>query len=144
MVKLRECPFCGGEALLRERYINGVANTKHYRRECRHCKATFSHWFRSVKKADEAWNRRAQPENEPITNDALTRDELYYLDGEPLYVMDGEGHECYCVVNTKNEDCIDNEAGAWCFEFYDMTGDGKHGLHKIGWRAYRTKPERSE
>lgn len=92
----------------------------------------------------ERGNRRAQPENEPHTNDALTRDELYHLDGEPLYVMDGEGHECYCVVNTKNEDCIDNEAGAWCFEFYDMTGDGKYGLHKIGWRAYRTKPERGE
>ena len=55
---LLPCPFCGGEALMRERYINGVANTKHYIRECRHCKATFAHWFRSIKKANEAWNRR--------------------------------------------------------------------------------------
>jgi Lar family restriction alleviation protein len=59
---LLPCPFCGGEALMRERYINGIANTKHYRRECRHCKATFAHWYRSMKKADEAWNRRVQPE----------------------------------------------------------------------------------
>ena len=43
---------------MRERYINGIANRKHYRRECRHCKATFTHWYRSMKKADEAWNRR--------------------------------------------------------------------------------------
>ena len=43
---------------MRERYINGIANTKHYRRECRHCKATFAHWYRSMKKADEVWNRR--------------------------------------------------------------------------------------
>ena len=56
---LRECPFCGGESLLRERYINGIANIKHYRRECRHCKATFANWYRSIKKANEAWNRRA-------------------------------------------------------------------------------------
>lgn len=56
---LLPCPFCGGESLLRDRYINGVANTKHYIRECRHCKATFAHWFRSIKKANEAWNRRA-------------------------------------------------------------------------------------
>jgi Lar family restriction alleviation protein len=56
---LLPCPFCGGEALMRERYINGIANRKHYRRECRHCKATFAHWFRSIKKANEAWNRRA-------------------------------------------------------------------------------------
>ncbi len=27
---LLPCPFCGGEALMRERYINGIANTKHY------------------------------------------------------------------------------------------------------------------
>jgi Lar family restriction alleviation protein len=57
--KLLPCPFCGGESLLRDRYINGAANTKHYIRECRHCKATFAHWFRSIKKANEAWNRRA-------------------------------------------------------------------------------------
>jgi Lar family restriction alleviation protein len=58
-MKIEKCPFCGGESLLRDRYINGVANTKHYIRECRHCKATFAHWFRSIKKANEAWNRRA-------------------------------------------------------------------------------------
>lgn len=58
-IKLLPCPFCGGEALMRERYINGIANKKHYRRECRLCKATFAHWYRSMKKADEAWNRRA-------------------------------------------------------------------------------------
>ncbi len=58
MNELKPCPFCGGESLLRDRYINGVANTKHYIRECRHCKATFAHWFRSIKKANEAWNRR--------------------------------------------------------------------------------------
>ena len=56
--KLLPCPFCGGESLLRDRYINGVANTKHYIRECRHCKATFANWYRSIKKANEAWNRR--------------------------------------------------------------------------------------
>ena len=59
---LLPCPFCGGESLLRERYINGVANTKHYIRECRHCKATFANWYRSIKKANEAWNRRAEDE----------------------------------------------------------------------------------
>ena len=58
-MKIEKCPFCGGESLLRERYVNGTANTKHYIRECHHCKATFAHWFRSIKKANEAWNRRA-------------------------------------------------------------------------------------
>ena len=44
--------------MLRERYIEGIASRKHYRRECRHCKATFADWYRSIKKANEAWNRR--------------------------------------------------------------------------------------
>jgi transcriptional regulator NrdR family protein len=50
MIELKKCPFCGGEAILRERYINGTANIKHYRRECRHCKATFANanWYRSI------------------------------------------------------------------------------------------------
>ena len=74
-MEIKICPFCGGEALLRERYISGIANTKHYRRECRHCKATFANWYRSIKKADEAWNRRADPENKP-----LTLSELYDID----------------------------------------------------------------
>lgn len=64
MDKLLPCPFCGGEALMRERYIAGVANTKNYRRECRHCKATFANWYRSMKKADEAWSRRKPAETE--------------------------------------------------------------------------------
>lgn len=59
MNELKPCPFCGGESLLRDLYINGVANTKLYIRECHHCKATFAHWFRSIKRANEAWNRRA-------------------------------------------------------------------------------------
>ena len=58
MNELKPCPFCGGESLLRDLYIKGVANTKHYIRECHHCKATFAHWFRSIKRANEAWNRR--------------------------------------------------------------------------------------
>ncbi len=57
-IKLLPCPFCGGESLLRDRYAIGVASTKHYIRECHHCKATFAHWFRSIKRANKAWNRR--------------------------------------------------------------------------------------
>ena len=60
MSELKKCPFCGEEEpLMRERYINGIANVRGYRRECRRCKATFANWYRSMKKADESWNRRS-------------------------------------------------------------------------------------
>ena len=88
MSELKPCPFCGGEALLRERYIQGIANRKHYRRECRHCKATFADWYRSMKKADEAWNRRVQPANETLTLEQLREMEQR---GEGIYVTHADG-----------------------------------------------------
>ena len=66
------------------------------------------------------------------------------MDGKPVWCADGEGHSCYCLVNAESEDCIDSECGAWCFEFYGMTGDGENGLHNMGWLAYVRKPEGSE
>ena len=87
---LLPCPFCGGEALMRERYINGIANTKHYRRECHHCKATFANWYRSMKKADAAWNRRAGKDINVATNAdhirGMSDEELArFLGDEPPY-----------------------------------------------------------
>ena len=139
MSELKPCPFCGGEALLRERYVAGIANRKHYRRECRHCKATFADWYRSIKKADEAWNRRTDLLREVTNMVPLTLEQLKQMDGEPVWCADGEGHSCYCLVNAESEDCIDSECGAWCFEFYGMTGDGENGLHNMGWLAYEHK-----
>ena len=77
---------------------------------------------------------RVQPANEP-----LTIEQLKQMDGEPVWCADGEGHSCYCLVNAESEDCIDSECGAWCFEFYGMTGDGENGLHNMGWLAYDHK-----
>src|SRR5574344_1569336 len=78
--------------------------------------------------------RRAQPANEP-----LTIEQLRQMDGEPVWCADGDGHSCYCLVNAESGDCIDSECGAWCFEFYGMTGDGENGLHNMGWLAYDHK-----
>ena len=125
------CPFCGGESLLRDRYINGAANTKHYIRECRHCKATFANWYRSIKKANEAWNRRAQPDNEPLTLEQLREAK----DGAPLWMA--------------YEDGAYGEWGLVCYNRDSFTVVGLHEHHKPDdygktWLAYRRKPERSE
>lgn len=69
--KLLSCPFCpDGVGILKDRYIQGIANRKTYWVECNKCQARIQN-RRSAKRAVEAWNadyRRAQPENEPITN----------------------------------------------------------------------------
>ena len=98
--KLLPCPFCGGESLLRDRYINGVANTKHYIRECRHCKATFANWYRSIKKANEAWNRRADVA-------PVVRGEWVVTDAYP--------HRVYCSLCYKTN--VPNEE--WLYEKND-------------------------
>ena len=89
----------------------------------------------ALNRAISTWSRRAQPANDPLTIEQLRK-----MDGEPVWCADGEGHSCYCLVNAESEDCIDSECGAWCFEFYGMTGDGENGLHNMGWLAYGHKP----
>ena len=50
-VKLRECPFCGGEA-------DCWSEDTNYSVMCRDCKA-FGLYYRTEHEAIEAWNRRA-------------------------------------------------------------------------------------
>ena len=145
MSELKPCPFCGGEALLRERYIQGIANRKHYRRECRHCKATFADWYRSMKKADEAWNRRAQPAACEIAeyaedckdcgfcaqpaNEPLTLDELRKMRGQVVDIPESEFW--YSGRGTVLDDGVydpKDQDGYWPFEYYGE------------WLAYAHKP----
>jgi hypothetical protein len=74
---------------------------------------------------------------------ALTLEQLRERDGKPVYCVDGVVNRCWCIVNANNEDCIDNEAGAWQFAFYNMRGDdGMYGLHRqLGWLAYDYPPK---
>jgi len=73
----------------------------------------------------------------------LTLKELREREGKPVWCVDGAGNECWCIVNVKNGDCTDNEAGAWVFDFYALAGaDGVCGLNKqLGWFAYDRPPE---
>ena len=65
MEELKPCPFCGGEAVIREWYIRGTANRKHYRVECKNCGARCTAWeYNRINKAIAAWNRRAGEEAE--------------------------------------------------------------------------------
>lgn len=75
-------------------------------------------------------------------NDPLTLDELRQMMGQPVWCEDGSGNSSWCLVSDlySNNDCvssIDGDTGVWSGAFYGMTGHGKHGLHEIGWLAYR-------
>ncbi len=73
----------------------------------------------------------------------LTLEELRQMDGEPVWLVDGSGNEMWGLVDAGDDhpDVIDSQCGLWRGEFYNMSGDGKNGLHLIGWLAYRRKPK---
>ena len=132
-LKLLPCPFCGGEARLR--YLKPLGWV-----QCKKCGATsaaVSDYYEETDgkgQAVAAWNRRAQPENEP-----LTLSELRGMGGEPVWIQESApytfaGYKILCSpVVDEYEDV--------CFE-----GGDRYYSHDYGkaWLAYRAKPERSE
>ena len=83
----------------------------------------------------------AQQEREK--NKPLTLDELRKLNGEPVWLVDGDGNELWGLVDATNDppEVFDSQYGLWFGEFYNMIGDEKMGLHSEGWVAYRHKPK---
>lgn len=69
-MKLKPCPFCGGEAQINERYRSGTPNRKMYWVSCKACGISQQHdntsGYRYRSKAIEKWNRR-KPMEEIIT-----------------------------------------------------------------------------
>ena len=59
-MELKSCQFCGGEAVIVEWYIHGIANKKHYRCECKQCRSRSGWEYKTKARAIEAWNRRAK------------------------------------------------------------------------------------
>ena len=117
--KLLSCPFCGGIPAAVEDGYKAIAV------HCFNCGADIT--AESEKKARAAWNRRAQPENKP-----LTLDELKQMDGEPVWVMhqDGSGDRWGIVQDTEYGLCavVDDDTAYW---FTDVCGT----------IAYRSKPK---
>jgi hypothetical protein len=130
--KLLLCPFCGGEA--DKRWFAEYDSI-----QCDKCGLVAilpQHGCGHEHIA--AWNRRAKPENEP-----LTLDEMNALDHEPIYVLHTGGkwtmngwHIATASSYQNHGRCdleIDNGN-----TIIDMQNYGKT------WLAYRYKPERSE
>ena len=86
---------------------------------------------------------RAQLEFKPVEfdrfkNEPLTLDELRKMDNEPVWIVEYPDWGCWELSNDA-EDYLEDRDPA----FYGMTHndpDGRNGLHKLGWLAYRHKP----
>lgn len=71
MIKVRVCPFCGGEARLIIHKYSGVPDTFGVR--CLTCSAETWQFFEDEKDALRAWNTRAKPES-PTFNEAEVKE----------------------------------------------------------------------
>jgi hypothetical protein len=79
--------------------------------------------------------------HERLNPQPLTLDELRGMDGLPVWCVDCFGNQCWAIVNVADDDCIDNETGAWSMGLY---GISDKPIDLTGWLAYRTKPEGRE
>ena len=86
-------------------------------------------------------NRRAQPENEP-----LTLEELRQMEGEPVYVVTLDNpleNQPYWAIAGINSNDSRHQNGVALYN--RVQGDwGAFDLYGDTWLAYRRKPERSE
>lgn len=131
---LLPCPFCGSEAETFE------ASEDSFSILCTGC-GVETPYLPYLTEAIAAWNRRAQPENKPLTLDELKR-----MDGEPVWIVEhpGWGHwelsyDAQDYIQDRDEDFYGMTCNAvkdgWC------SGTCKYGLHNMGWIAYRAKPK---
>ena len=136
MDNLLPCPFCGGEATISD---GGYSGEKFLAR-CRElsCPAASGFIRKTHDEAIAAWNRRAQPENKP-----LTLDELKQMDGEPIWVVTLEGTDeprwgIVVSAGKRGIDLICVLNGAPSSKLADFD------LYNYTWLAYRNKPVKEE
>ena len=72
-------------------------------------------------------------------NKSLTLAELRKMDGEPVWIVEYPDWGHWELSADADDYVADRDA-----DFYGMKHndpDGRYGLHKLGWLAYRQKPE---
>lgn len=81
MTDLKPCPFCGGKVEIDMLDSENSRNVKIY--SAVHCPECHEWFFKGLSRGKiiERWNRRAQPENKPLTLEELRR-----MDGQPVWV----------------------------------------------------------
>ena len=79
-------------------------------------------------------------------NTPLTPEELRGMDGRPVWCVTGDGRGFWGLVSVVEFGfcAVDKDSGAWPDYAYNMSGVGAHGLHFLGWLAFRCPPEEGE
>jgi hypothetical protein len=85
--ELKACPFCGQPMTIKYSSFKKLFIVEHkvFNRFCITNKITFEE--ESLAFAIKAWNRRAQPDNPP-----LSLEQLRQMDGEPVWFTDTDGN----------------------------------------------------
>lgn len=89
-----------------------------------------------------------------MDNKPLTLEELLKIDGEPVYLQFGDGGQGWGILCADGDtvtifgpmvEMLSHEEPDT--DFLNMESNdpcGHYGLHLLGWRAYRNKPEEGE
>ena len=142
---LLPCPFCGSKnvrvcnLIEEDPELELAGLTKdNWNVLCNDCYA-LGGTRRTADESIEAWNRRYEPPNEPLTLDGLKQ-----MEGEPVYIEDIENNgetSCWAIVGKYDADGIDL-IDKYCDKNY--VDYGSFNLYGKTWLAYRRKPERKE
>ena len=100
------------------------------------------HLQTTINAIDMAISALRQQECVGDVNKALTLDELRKMDGEPVWIVEYPdwGH---WELSADAEDYVtDREPSFYGMKHNDPAG--RYGLHKLGWLAYRQKPEEDD
>lgn len=78
-------------------------------------------------------------QQEAMQNEPLTLDELRQMDGEPVWIVESPdwGH---WELSSEAVDYLEGREADFYGMMYDDP-DGRYGLHKLGWLAYRHEPK---
>ncbi|WP_040662485.1 Lar family restriction alleviation protein [Oscillibacter ruminantium] len=139
MSELKPCPCCDADNPFKRAIpeVGIPSGDSGYRVtiKCRDCGCSITRWALkkawAIESAEAAWNRRAQPDNAP-----LTLDELRGMDGEPVYIV-GRLYGGWTVPWRNAAKYI-----ARCPDEANISHYPKD--YGKTWLAYRTKPEPPE
>lgn len=140
MDKLKPCPFCKGEIILT------YEENRIYKYHCQKCKTSTYRKDKSYTDAIAAWNRRPAPHK-------YTVEELRGLDGNPVYILFGDGTHGWAILEWESEDILlllpadrpdwneEPNIDSYNLECCSFDPTSHFGLHVLGWVAYDRKPE---